>query len=116
MVEHSDSFKMNARKPVDERCNYRCHSDFPEQWKGSARATADVLRLLRGEQEIQWTCLSPAAMLRPGTRTGKLRLGTDQLLANAQGESRISVEDYAKAMIDEVEKPTHIRRCFTVGY
>jgi len=51
-----------------------------------------------------------------GPGTGQFRLGTDQLLKNAQGESRISVEDYATAMIDEVEKPQHIRRRFTVGY
>lgn len=90
--------------------------DFPEQWKGTARATADVLQLLRGEQELQWTCFSPAAMLQPGTRTGTFRLGTDQLLTNASGESRISLEDYAMAMIDELEKPKHVRQRFTVGY
>ena len=90
--------------------------DFPEQWKGTARATADVLELLRGEREIQWTFLSPAAMLQPGARTGTFRLGTDQLLVDANGQSRISTQDYAKAMIDELEKPTHIRQRFTVGY
>jgi uncharacterized protein len=90
--------------------------DFPEQWKGTARATADVLELLQGERDIQWTFLSPAAMLQPGTRTGTFRLGTDQLLVDANGQSHISTQDYAVAMIDELEKPTHIHQRFTVGY
>lgn len=90
--------------------------DFPEQWKGTALATADVLDLLRGEHEIQWSYLSPSAMLQPGARTGKFRLGTDQLLVDAKGQSSISTQDYAVAMIDEVEHPTHVRRRFTVGY
>jgi uncharacterized protein len=60
--------------------------------------------------------LTPSADLSPGQRTGKFRLGKDQLLKDAKGESRISVQDYAMAMIDEVEKPTYIRQRFTVGY
>ncbi len=90
--------------------------DFPEAWKGTALATADVLQFLRREQEIEWTCLSPAAMLQPGARTGKFRLGTDQLLVDVNGQSHISTQDYAVAMIDEVEKPTHVRQRITVGY
>ena len=90
--------------------------EFPDQWKGTARATADVLQLLRREHDLEWTCLSPSAMLQPGTRTGTFRLGTDQLLVDAKGQSQISMQDYAVAMIDEVEKPAHIRQRFTVGY
>jgi Putative NADH-flavin reductase len=90
--------------------------DFPEPWKETARATADVLELLRGEHEIQWTYLSPAAMLQPGARTGIFRLGTDQLLVDAKGQSHISTQDYAVAMIEEAEKPKHLRQRFTVGY
>jgi len=60
--------------------------------------------------------LSPSADLFPGERTGRFRLGTDQLLRAADGESRISLGDFAMAMIDEVEKPKHIQRRFTVGY
>ena len=55
-------------------------------------------------------------MLEPGQRTGKFRLGGDQLLVDAKGESRISVEDYAVAMLDELEQPKHVRQRFTVGY
>ena len=89
--------------------------DFPEAWKDTALATAEVLQFLRSEPEIEGTCLSPEAMLQTGTRTVKFRLGTDQLLVDANGQSPISTQDYAMAMIDEVEKPRHIRQRFTVG-
>jgi putative NADH-flavin reductase len=90
--------------------------EFPAEYKQGALATREALNLLRKEPGLDWSFLSPSADLFPGQRTGKFRLGTDQLLADAKGESRISVEDYAMAMIDEVEKPKHIRRRFTVGY
>ena len=90
--------------------------EFPAEYKQGALATREALNMLRKEASLEWTFLSPSADLSPGKRTGHFRLGTDQLLTNAQGESRISVEDYAMAMIDEVEKPKHIRRRFTVGY
>ena len=90
--------------------------EFPAEYKQGALATREALNLLRKEPSLDWSFLSPSADLFPGQRTGKFRLGTDQLLADAQGKSRISVEDYAMAMIDEVEKPNHIHRRFTVGY
>ncbi|HSV51608.1 MAG TPA: NAD(P)-dependent oxidoreductase [Burkholderiaceae bacterium] len=89
---------------------------FPEIYKPTAEGARQALALLREEAMLDWTLLSPSAVIAPGERTGQFRLGTDQLLANAQGESRISVEDYAAAMIDELEKPAHSRRRFTVGY
>ena len=66
--------------------------------------------------DLDWTYLSPAAVIAPGERTGKFRLGKEQLVADAKGDSRISAEDYAVAMIDEVEKPQHIRQRFTLAY
>jgi putative NADH-flavin reductase len=60
--------------------------------------------------------LCPGAVIEPGERTGTFRLGTDQLLVDAAGDSRISVQDFALAMIDELEQPAHSRRRFTVGY
>lgn len=60
--------------------------------------------------------LSPSAMLEDTGRTGKFRLGIDHLLADSEGKSHISVQDYAIAMIDELERPAHSRRRFTVGY
>jgi uncharacterized protein len=90
--------------------------EFPAEYKKGALATREALNMLRKEASLEWSFLSPSADLSPGQRTGQFRLGTDQLLTNAQGESRVSVEDYAMAMIDEVERPKHIRRRFTVGY
>jgi putative NADH-flavin reductase len=90
--------------------------EFPAEYKQGALATREALNLLRKEPSLEWSFLSPSADLSPGTRTGTFRLGTDQLLRDAKGESRISVEDYAVAMIDETENPRHIRRRLTVGY
>jgi putative NADH-flavin reductase len=90
--------------------------DFPEAYKPEALAGRDFLNVLRGEQELDWTFLSPSALFVPGERTGKFRLGTDRLLVNANGESRISMEDYAIALVDELETPRHSRQRFTVAY
>ena len=90
--------------------------EFPEQWKPGSLSAREVLYLLRDEPELEWTFLSPSAMISPGERTGQFRLGADQLLTDADGESRISVEDYAVAMLDELENPKHIRQRFTAGY
>jgi putative NADH-flavin reductase len=90
--------------------------DFPEAYKPEALAGRDFLNILRGEQELDWTFLSPSALFVPGERTGKFRLGTDRLLVNANGESRISMEDYAIALVDELETPRHSRQRFTVAY
>lgn len=89
---------------------------FPAEYKHGALATREVLNMLRKEPSLEWSFLSPSADMSPGQRTGKFRLGTDQLLKDAKGESQISVEDYAMAMIDELEKPKHARQRFTVGY
>jgi putative NADH-flavin reductase len=90
--------------------------DFPAQWRETAAGAREALHLLRAEPQLDWTFLSPSAGLEPGTRSGRFRLGTDQLLIGADGQSRISLQDYAVAMIDELEKPAHTRRRFTVGY
>jgi len=90
--------------------------DFPAAYKASAEGAREALKLLRQEPELNWTMLSPSAVIAPGKRTGQFRLGTDQLLFGADGESTISAEDYAVAMIDELENPAHPRQRFTVGY
>jgi putative NADH-flavin reductase len=89
---------------------------FPSEYKQGALATREALTMLRQETGLEWSFLSPSADVFPGQRTGQFRLGADQLLKDAKGESRISVQDYAMAMIDEVEKPQHVRQRFTVGY
>lgn len=82
-----------------------------------AKALAEILYSLReNEKEIDWVFFSPAANVAPGERTGKFRLGKDNLVTDAEGESKISVQDYAVAMIDELEVPQHHFERFTIGY
>lgn len=90
--------------------------EFPQQWRQGALATREALNMLRKETGLEWTFLCPSADLSPGQRTGKFRIGTDQLLQDVNKQSRISTQDYAMAMLDEVERPAHIRQRFTVGY
>lgn len=88
---------------------------LPAQWMPIARSHEKALAALRAS-DINWTYLSPAAFFEPGERTGKFRLGTKELIFNAKGESRISMEDYAIALVDEIEKPRHERASFSVGW
>jgi len=90
--------------------------EFPEVYKAEALAGRDFLEVLRKESQLDWTFISPSALFLPEARTGKFRIGSDQLLTDEQGESKISVQDYAIALLDEVEKPHHIGKRFTVGY
>ncbi|MGO4306385.1 NAD(P)-dependent oxidoreductase [Cupriavidus sp. RAF12] len=89
---------------------------FPAQYKDEAAAGRDFLNALRGESELEWTFLSPSALFIPGERTGTFRVGEENLLSDAAGKSWISMEDYAIAMLDEIEKPAHVRQRYTVGY
>lgn len=89
--------------------------DFPEAYKPEAARGADFLDTLRQAGDLEWTFLSPSAMFVPGERTGKFRLGKDDLLVGEQGSS-ISYEDFAIALADEIERPAHVRARFTVGY
>ena len=91
-------------------------SGFPVAYKAEAEAGGAFLDLLRAEKELNWTFLSPSALFVAGQRTGKFRLGIDQLLTAADGKSSISFEDFAVALADEIERPAHIRQRFTVGY
>lgn len=89
--------------------------DFPAEYKEEASRGAAFLEVLRGVRDLDWTFLSPSALFVPGERTGKFRLGRDELLVGEKG-STISYEDYAIAMVDEIEAPKHVRARFTVGY
>ena len=88
---------------------------FPAEYRPEASGGAAFLDLLKTTTDLDWTFFSPAALFVPGTRTGKFRLGKDQLIANEQGSS-ISFEDYALALVDELERPKHLRERFTIGY
>jgi putative NADH-flavin reductase len=90
--------------------------EFPAAYKPEALAGRAFLETLRAERELDWTFLSPSALFEPGERTGSYRVGGNQLLADANGKSWISMEDYAIAMTDEIEAPKHSRQRFTVGY
>ena len=87
----------------------------PEWGIPIATAHNKVLEDLR-RSDADWTYFSPAAFFEPGERTGKFRLGKDDLIADASGKSHISMEDYAIATVDELEKPAHRRERFTIGY
>ncbi|GLR46121.1 3-beta hydroxysteroid dehydrogenase [Mesorhizobium amorphae] len=90
---------------------------FPAEWKPNALAQRDALEVYRSEAaDLDWTYISPAAIIAPGERTGHYRVGFEQMLFDEKGESRISIEDYAVAMIDELEKAKHIRKRITVTY
>ena len=89
---------------------------FPPAYKPEASAAKAFLDALRNVNDLDWTFLSPSAFFGPGERTGKFRLADNTLLTAADGKSSISYEDFAVAMLDEVENPKHIRGRFTVGY
>jgi putative NADH-flavin reductase len=88
----------------------------PERITQGMLATRQLLHMLRNEKELEWTFLSPAATISPGERTGHYRLGKDQLVKDEEGESEISTQDYAMAMLDELEHPQHICERFTLAY
>ncbi len=89
--------------------------EFPAAWKGASLAQRDALAVYRGAT-LDWTYISPAALIRPGKRTGQYRTGTDQLLTDEEGESRISVEDFAVAFVDEIENGRFVRQRMTAAY
>jgi uncharacterized protein len=88
---------------------------LPAEWMAVAVAHRDALGLLK-QADLDWTSLSPAAFIQPGERTGKFRLGGDSLVVDEKGNSSISAEDYAVAMVDELEQPKHVRQRFTLAY
>ncbi len=91
--------------------------DFPAGRRGEAMAQRDALEVFRGEGgDLDWTYISPAGEVEPGQRTGHFRTGGNQLLVDEKGHSRISYEDYAAALVDELDNPTHLGRRMTVAY
>jgi hypothetical protein len=90
--------------------------DFPAAYLGTAQGAYQALLLLKAQQQQNWSYLSPAAEIFPAEKTRTFRLGKDQLLTDAQGQSRISTADYALAMLDEAEQPRHPNQRFCVAY
>ncbi len=82
----------------------------------TSKPAAVALEAIRKVSDLDWTAISPAASIQPGERTGKFRLGLDDLIEDAEGRSAISREDFAIAILDEIEKPKHVRKRFTAAY
>jgi len=91
-------------------------SHVPANIVPGAKAARDLLTEIRSETELDWTFLSPAAMLQPGERKGQFRIGADDLLMDGDKPGSISVQDLAVAIADEIEQPRHLRQRFTVAY
>lgn len=92
-------------------------SDFAATWLGVELAHRDALALYRASPPgVDWTYVSPAATIELGERTGRYRTGSDQLVVDEQGRSRIAAEDLAVAILAEVEQPHYRRQRFTVAY
>jgi hypothetical protein len=90
--------------------------DFPVELRPIALACNEQFEVVRTSDGVDWVYLSPPATLEPGVRTGQYRVGRDELLVAPDGASYISMEDFAIALLDEIEEPRHRRTRFTVGY
>ena len=91
--------------------------DFPAEYKDEALAQSQALQLFRNsDSPLNWTFVSPAAEIFPGEKMGQFRVGGDQLLTDAQGHSKISVADFASAMLDELETAKHAKQRISVAY
>ncbi|MFG1819890.1 NAD(P)-dependent oxidoreductase [Kribbella sp. NPDC049174] len=90
--------------------------DFPAELRPIALACNEQFDLVRASADVDWTYVSPPALLEPGSRTGTYRLGIDHLVTAEDGTSFISMEDFAHALVDEAEQAQQVRRRFTVGY
>jgi uncharacterized protein len=87
-----------------------------EQFKPGIRGTRELYYLLKQEPSLDWVFIAPSVVIAPGERTGKFRIGKDHVLYNDKGESKISLEDYAAALVDEMERPQHHNERITIGY
>ncbi|MGE5429668.1 MAG: NAD(P)-dependent oxidoreductase [Syntrophomonadaceae bacterium] len=110
VVGGAGSLEPEPGRPLVDR------EDFPRDWKMGAMALRDVLNMFRRENDLDWTFFSPAINISPGERTGKFTIGGDQPVLDDKGQGKISVQDYAMAMIDELENHKHIKQRFTIGY
>jgi putative NADH-flavin reductase len=89
---------------------------FPDAYKPQALAHREALAFYRTVTDVDWTFFAPAALIAPGAKTGAFRTGTDTLIVDANGESKVSAEDYAIAFVDEIEAGRFVRRIATAAY
>jgi len=90
--------------------------EFPAEWKQGALAAREALNQIKLEASLDWTFLSPAVHLEPGERRGSYRLGLESPVMDENGPAHISVADLAVAIVDELDRPAHVQKRFTVGY
>jgi putative NADH-flavin reductase len=88
----------------------------PDAWKAPIMEGIRTLSLLRDVKDFDWTFFSPAVQIGPGERTGKFRLGKEHVVKDKDGVSKISYDDYAIAMVDELERGQNLKGRFTIGY
>jgi len=100
----------NGKKVIDDP-RY-----LPVAARDVAQASIDQYNICLAEKRVDWTYMSPPASINPGKRTGSYRLGTDSLLVDAHGDAKISMEDFAMAILDEAEQPTHHQSRITAAY
>ncbi len=90
--------------------------EFPEEWEPVARAAIDAFGVLEDVEDVEWTYLAPAALIEPGERTGEYRTAEGELVADEDGDSYVSMEDFAVALVDELEEGAAIHTYTGVGY
>lgn len=90
--------------------------EFPDEWEGVARAAIDAYEILAEREDLEWTYMGPAALIEPGERTGEYRTAAGELVADEDGDSYISMEDFAVAFADELESGDAVHTYLGVGY
>jgi putative NADH-flavin reductase len=90
--------------------------DFPEEWVPVADAAIDAYDILTGADDLEWAYLAPAALIEPGERTGEYRTADRELVTNDEGDSYISMEDFAVALVDELEARNAVHTYLGTGY
>ncbi|WP_324761078.1 NAD(P)-dependent oxidoreductase [Haloarcula montana] len=90
--------------------------DFPEEWVPVARAAIDAYEILSEADDLEWSYLAPAALIEPGERTGEYRTADGELVTDDEGDSYISMEDFAVALVDELEEKTAVHTYLGTGY
>jgi len=90
--------------------------DFPDEWEPVARAAIDAYGVFEDADDLAWSYVAPAALIEPGERTGEYRTAPGELVADEDGDSYISMEDFAVAFVDELESGDAVHTYLGTGY